>query len=116
MARTPSALVSLPEPVLDPENPTPKQLRAARRRTDIRIRAELGAALELAELDDVATLEHLEKRLAVVGRLDAKIAALYKELAFVRAIKSIAPPPRLPLVRDAGYLGPRLKKRCDKIK
>jgi hypothetical protein len=57
MARTPSALVSLPEPVLDPENPTPKQLRAARRRADIRIRAELGAALELAELDDVATLE-----------------------------------------------------------
>jgi hypothetical protein len=75
----------------DPENPTPEQLRAAQRRADKRIRAELGAALELVELGDVATLGHLEKRLAILDRLEAMIGRLYKKLAYVRAIKSMAP-------------------------
>ena len=39
----------------DLENPTPEQLRAAHRRADERIRAELGAALELVQLGEVAT-------------------------------------------------------------
>jgi hypothetical protein len=89
----------------DPENPTPEQLRAAHRRADKRIRAELGAALELVELGDVATLGHLEKRLAILDRLDAMIARLYKKLAYVRAIKSMAPPslpaPSPPLLKNA---------------
>jgi hypothetical protein len=76
----------------DPENPTPEELRAARRRADKKIRAELGAVLELAELGDVATLGHLEKWLAIQDRLDATITRLYKKLAYVRAIKSMAPP------------------------
>ena len=75
----------------DPENPTPEELRAAHRRADKRIRAELGAALELLEIGDVATLGHLEKRLAILDRLEAMIARLYKKLAYVRAIKSMAP-------------------------
>jgi len=50
-----------------PENPSPEELSAAHRRADKRIRAELGAALELAELGNVATLEHLEKRLSVLN-------------------------------------------------
>jgi hypothetical protein len=83
------------EPLLgcepDPENPTPEELRAAHQRADKRIRAELGAALELVELGDVATLGHLEKRLTILDRLDAMIARLYKKLAYVRAIKSMAP-------------------------
>jgi hypothetical protein len=84
------------EPLLgsepDPENPTPEELQAAHQRADKRIRAELGAALELVELGDVATLGHLEKRLAILDRLDAMIARLYKKLGYVRAIKSMAPP------------------------
>jgi hypothetical protein len=56
----------------------------------------LGAAIELVELDEVATLEYLEKRLAILDRLDQMIARVYKKLAFVRAIKSIQPAPALP--------------------
>jgi hypothetical protein len=87
--------LNFPVPLMsepDPENPTPEQLRAAHRRADKRIRAELGAALELVEPGDVATLGHLEKRLAILDRLDETIARLYKKLAYLRAIKSMAPP------------------------
>ena len=89
----------------DPENPTPEELRAAHRRANKRIQAELGAALELLEIGDVATLGHLEKRLAILDRLEAMIARLYKKLAYVRAIKSMAPPslpaPSPPLLANA---------------
>ena len=94
-----------PEPEPDPENPTPEELRAAHRQADKRIQAELGAALELVELGEVATLGHLEKRLAILDRLNAMIARLYKELAYVRAIKSMAPAalpaPSQPLLEKA---------------
>ena len=76
----------------DPENPTPDELKAAHRRADKKIQIELGGARELVELGDVATLGHLEKRLAIEDRLDAMIARLYKKLAYVRAIKSMSPP------------------------
>ena len=99
--RLPPLMMSEP----DPENPTPEQLRAAHRQADKRIRDELGAAFELVELGDVATLGHLEERLAVLDRLDAMIARLYKKLAYVRAIKSMAPPslpaPSPPLLENA---------------
>jgi hypothetical protein len=85
-------LLPLPTPEPDPENPTPEELRAAHQRADQRIRAELGTALELVELGDVATIGHLEKRLAILDRLDAMIARHYKKLAYVRAFKSMAPP------------------------
>ena len=99
--------LGLPNLVLepDPENPTPEALRAAERRAQKRMQAELGAALELVELGDVATLGHLEKRLAILDRLNAMIARLYKELAYVRAIKSMAPAalpaPSQPLLEKA---------------
>jgi hypothetical protein len=98
--------LGLPDLVLepDPENPTPEERRAAQRRAEKRIRAELGATL-LVELGDVATLGHLEKRLAILDRLDAMIARLYKKLAYVRAIKSMSPPalpaPSQPLLAKA---------------
>jgi len=76
----------------DPENPTPDELKAAHRRADKKIQIELGGALELVGLGDVATLGYLEKRLAIEDRLDAMIARLYKKLAYVRAIKSMSPP------------------------
>ena len=87
------------------ENPTPDELKAAHRRADKKIQIELGGALELVELGDVATLGHLEKRLAIEDRLDAMIARLYKKLAYVRAIKSMSPPslpvPAPPLLEKA---------------
>jgi hypothetical protein len=101
-----SFALDLSEPVPDPENPTPKQLAAARRRANKRIQIELGAALELAELGDVATFDHLDKRLAVEDRLDAMITRAYKKLAYVRAIKSM-PPPSLPAPSS-----PLLEKRA----
>jgi hypothetical protein len=76
----------------DPENPTPEELHAASRRAEKRIRSELGAAVELVEIGEVATPEHLEKRLTILDRLEAVITRLYKKLAYVRAIKSMAPP------------------------
>jgi len=75
-----------------PDNPSSEELEAARRRADKRIRTELGAAIELVEIGDVATLDYLEKRLSVLDRLDAMITRAYKKLAYVRAIKSMSPP------------------------
>ena len=100
-------LSGLPEFAFEPhpDNPSPEELRAAHRRADKRIQTELGGALELVELGDVMTVEYLEKRLAVLDRLDETIARLYKKLAYVRAIKSMAPPslpaPAPPLLENA---------------
>jgi hypothetical protein len=75
-----------------PENPSPEEFEAARRRADKSARTELGAAIELVELGDVATFEYLEKRLAILERLDEMITRAYKKLAYVRAIKSMSAP------------------------
>ena len=48
-------LLDIPEPVPDPENPTPQQLRTARKRADKKIQIELGATVELVLLGDVVT-------------------------------------------------------------
>ena len=83
--------MKLPEPEPDPENPTPEELRAAEKRAEKKIRSELGATLELLEIGGVATLEYLEKRLAILERLDGMIMRAYKKLLFVRGIKSLSP-------------------------
>jgi hypothetical protein len=75
-----------------PENPSPEELKAAHRRADKRIQAELGAALDLIEVGEMATLGYLDKRLSILDRLDAIIARLYRKLAYVRAIKSMSLP------------------------
>ena len=87
-------LPSLPtfEYLPHPENPSPEELRSAQRRADKKIQIELGAALELVELGEVATLERLEKQVGIRDRLDVMTARLYKKLAYVRAIKTMAPP------------------------
>jgi len=72
-----------------PDNPAPEELEAARKGANKRARAELGAALELLEIGDMATLE---KELAIMDRLNGMIDRAYKKLAYVRAIKSMAPP------------------------
>lgn len=93
----PSQLWDMPllELPLHPESPSPEAIEAGRKRADKQIGIELGAAIELVELGDVATLDHLEKRLAILDRLNAMIAHHCKELAYVRAFKSV-PPRSLP--------------------
>ena len=53
-------------------------------------RTELGAAIELVEIGDVATIEYLEKELGIRERLHGMIARLEKRLLFLRGIKSIS--------------------------
>jgi hypothetical protein len=71
-----------------PDNPSAEEIEAARKRADNQVRIELGAAIELLEIGEVASFEYLERRLAIEDRLDAMITRLYKKLAYVRAIKS----------------------------
>jgi hypothetical protein len=88
-----------PPPLLDmsifqdgrmPENRSPEQLDALRKRADAEVRTELGAAIELVEIGDVATIEYLDKELAIRERLDAMIARLQKSLLYLRGIKSMS--------------------------
>jgi hypothetical protein len=53
-------------------------------------RTKLGPALKLVEIGDVATIEYLEKELAIRERLHGMIARLEKRLLFLRGIKSIS--------------------------
>jgi hypothetical protein len=94
-------LLPVPESRPHPENPTPEKIKAARKRAHKQAQDELEAAIELVELGDVVTLEHLEKRLAIRERLDGMITRTYKKLLYVRGIKSMSssseaiPPQRL---------------------
>jgi hypothetical protein len=85
-----------------PDNPAPEELEAARKGAHKRARAELGAALELLDIGDIAALE---KELAITNRLNEMINRAYKKLAYVRAIKSMAPrslpAPSPPLLENA---------------
>ena len=88
-----------------PENPSPEDFEASRKRADKQARTELGGAIELVELGDVVTLDYLDKRIAILERLDEMITRAYKKLAYVRAIKSMAPAalpaPSRPLLEKA---------------
>jgi hypothetical protein len=44
------------------------------KRADEQARIELGSAIELVEIGEVATFEYMEKELAMMERLDAAIA------------------------------------------
>ncbi len=92
-SKVPSVRWDIPQLELlpHPESPSPEEIDAARKRADKQARTELGAAMELVELNEVATLEYLEKRLAILDRLDAMITRAYKKLVYVRAIKSMSP-------------------------
>ena len=92
-------------PPAHPEDPSPEELEASRKRADKQARTELGGAIELVELGYRVTLDHLDKRLAILERLDEMITRAYKKLAYVRAIKSMAPAalpaPSRPLLEKA---------------
>lgn len=60
---------------------SPEELAALSKTAARRVRTELGAAIELVNIGDIATIEHLEKQFPIRERLDEMIARLYKKLA-----------------------------------
>jgi hypothetical protein len=75
----------------EPESRSPEELEALRKSVEKEARTELGPAIELVEIGDVATIEYLEKELGIRERLHGVIARLEKRLLFLRGIKSISP-------------------------
>ena len=82
----PRLVVEEPEP--DPRSP--EELEALRQSVEKEARTELGAAIELVEIGDVATIEYLEKELGIRERLHGMIARLEKRFLFQQGIKSIS--------------------------
>jgi hypothetical protein len=54
------------------------------------VREELGELYSLVEMGDEATLEGLDRSLAIQERLDSMIDKCLKRLLFVRGLKSIS--------------------------
>jgi hypothetical protein len=81
-------LVGYEEPEPDPRSP--EEIEALRKSVEKESRTELGAAIELVNIGDVATIEYLEKELGIRDRLHGAIARLEKRLLFLRGIKSIS--------------------------
>jgi hypothetical protein len=85
----------------------PVEVRAAQQAAEEQARKELGNALELVEMGDAATTDHLLNELSVVDRLEGMIDRCLKRLLFVRGLKSIsttssASTPAAPPVRIRG--------------
>jgi hypothetical protein len=74
----------------EPETRSPEELRALRKQADEEAQTELGAALELVEIGDVATTEYLLNELSIAERLDSMIDRCFKRLLFVRGLKSLS--------------------------
>ena len=74
----------------EPESRSPEELEALRKSVVKQVRTELGPAIELVEIGDVATIEYLEKELGIRERLHGMIARLEKRLLYLRGIKSIS--------------------------
>jgi len=74
----------------EPETRSAEELEALRKRADQQARIELGSAIALVEIGEVATFEYMEKELAMMERLDAAIARDLKSLLYVRGIKSMS--------------------------
>jgi hypothetical protein len=74
----------------EPDPRSPEELEALRKSVVKEARTELGPAIELVEIGDVATIEYLEKELGIRERLHGMIARLEKRLLYLRGIKSIS--------------------------
>ena len=74
----------------EPESRSPEELEALRKSAVKEARTELGPAIELVEIGDVATIEYLEKELGIRERLHGMIARVEKRLLYLRGIKSIS--------------------------
>jgi hypothetical protein len=72
-----------------PEPLSPEEQAARRKAADHQVRTELGGAMELVKIGEIATIEYLEKELAILERLNGMIARAFKSLLYVRGIKSL---------------------------
>jgi hypothetical protein len=72
------------------ETRSPEELRDLRRQADQRARTELGPWLEIVEIGDVATTDHLLNEFAIIERINAMFDRCLKRLLMVRGIKSIS--------------------------
>ena len=72
------------------ETRSPEELRALRKQADEEAETELGPALELVEIGDVATTDYLLKEISIAERLDGMIDRCLKRLLFVRGLKSLS--------------------------
>src|SRR5262245_52136152 len=75
---------------VEPDPRSPEELEALRKSVEKEAQTELGPAIELVEIGDVATIEYLEKELGIRERLHGMIARLEKRLLYLRGIKSIS--------------------------
>jgi hypothetical protein len=78
------------------ETRSPEELEALRKEADEKAQRELGAALELTKVWDIATPEQLLNELSLIERLDGMIARCLKQLLLARGVKSISAAPAEP--------------------
>ena len=79
----------LPTLCPEPKPLSPEEQAAQRKAADHQARTELGGAMELVKIGEVATIEYLEKELALLDRLNGMIARAFKSLLYVRGIKTL---------------------------
>jgi hypothetical protein len=72
------------------ETRSSEKLRELRKQAEQEAKAELGPALELVEIGDVATTDYLLQEISIAERLDGMIDRCLKRLLFVRGLKSLS--------------------------
>jgi hypothetical protein len=86
------------------ETRSPEELAALRKSADERAQRDLGPALELLEIGEVATSDHLLEEISLAERLDGAIVRCIKQLLLVRGVKSMSLP------TSAGPMRPRISR------
>jgi hypothetical protein len=78
-------------PMLGLEGPAPsaEEIKSHQKKTEERLKAELGWAFDLVNLD-AATIEYLMTELSLAERIDGMIDRCLKRLLFIRGLKSIS--------------------------
>ncbi len=69
---------------------TPEQLDKLCEQADRQAQSELGSALELVQIGDVATTDYLLDEISIIERLDGMIDRCLKRLLLVRGVKSLS--------------------------
>jgi hypothetical protein len=78
--------------MFDEQDPVARaERKEAFRLAENQTRKEFGAAYELVEMGEAATIEALERELEIQERLEAMLERCLKRLLFSRGVKSISP-------------------------
>lgn len=84
----PPLLTGYEEPESEPLSPEERE--ALRKSLEKEARTKLGPAIKLVKIGNVATIDYLEKELALRERIHGMIARLEKRLLSLRGIKSLS--------------------------